>query len=493
MSFEVQILLRNAFDHIKDRRHDLAIELLSKARNLNPKNVDVLRLLSIASAFQFNYIDALEFIDEAINLEPANGVAYSNRGNILKELGRYSEALESFDRAIELSPNYHEAYSNKGNVLQDLYQYKESLSYYDKAIKLFPEYSQAYTNKANALEVLGYYGEALSHYNLAIQINPNNADAYWNKSASQLRSGDFEGGWQNYEARWFMENPIPYKFSHIPRLQDLSNLHGKKILVWAEQGLGDTIQFCRYLKLLSSLGAVVTFEAPNSLLVILRSLTGNCVLTSNILDVAETFDYQSPLLSLPLLFNTRLETIPADVPYLKAFDGRKISLESQIPLGRNLKVGIVWNGGLRKGAGWLCAINNRRNIELEEIARLQVVTGVDFYSLQKGEPAESELRAKKDTLWPNLIECSHLLEDFSDTAAVMECLDLIISVDTSSAHLAGALGRPVWILNRYDSCWRWLRGRTDSPWYPSATLYQQNKPGDWMYVIETVCVLEIEK
>ena len=189
-----------------------------------------------------------------------------------------------------------------------------------------------------------------------------------------------------------------------------------------------------------------------------------------------------------MIFSTEITSIPAEIPYITARPEKIKKLGESILVSQNLKVGFIWNGGFRVGAPELWAVNKRRNIELDQISALKDISGIDFYSLQKGDPAESELAARKDLVWPELINCAHLLNDFADTAALMECLDLIISVDTSSAHLAGALGKPVWILNRYDSCWRWLRGREDSPWYPTAKIYQQKQPGDWAEVIARVRV-----
>jgi len=302
----------------------------------------------------------------------------------------------------------------------------------------------------------------------------------------QLSSGNYEIGWQNYEARWFKNHASKLLYSNIPRLETLQNIAGKKILIWAEQGLGDTLQFCRYIKPLVDLDASVTFVVQKPLMKVLGSLRSYCTLVDSIDSGLVHFDYQSPLLSLPLLFETNVETIPVGNPYLSCEQDKKTQFESRVAEGRSLRVGVVWNGGFRADHPELWELNKRRNIELEQISKLKDVPGVDFYSLQKGDPAESELIAKKDELWPNINNCVQWLDDFSDTAALIENLDLIISVDTSTAHLAGALGKPVWILNRYDSCWRWLRGRSDSPWYPTAKIYQQPKPGNWDSVLEQV-------
>lgn len=486
MNLEIQILLQNVSEYIKRNELDLAKELLIKGNSLSPNNPDILRYLSIVSSLKFEYKEALNLIDQVINLVPNYSVAYLNRGNILKELGSYAEALISFDKAIQLSSEFYEAYNNKANTLQDLYLYEEAIALYDHAINLFPKYSEAFLNKANALERLGRHSEALDNYQLAIQSNPQNTDAYWNMALSLLNNGDFERGWQNYEARWFTNNFQPQRYQNYPRIETLEDVKGKKILIWTEQGYGDTIQFCRYIKLLSERGAIVTLEIPQALIRLLSPLGDYCTLVTSVNPELQRFDFQSPLLSLPLLFKTTLQAIPREIPYLKSESLKRLTFANQIQNNNKIRVGVVWNGGFREDCPWLWLASKRRNVELEQIAQLQDVPNIDFYSLQKGSPAESDLSIKKDLLWPNINLLNNQLEDFSDTAALIDILDLVISVDTSVAHLAGALGKPVWILNRYDSCWRWLRGHKESPWYPSARIYQQIKPGEWQDVINQV-------
>ncbi|QWD81746.1 tetratricopeptide repeat protein [Polynucleobacter sp. MWH-S4W17] len=486
MNYEAQILFKNSIRHIHEGQLDHAKILLVKARNLDKANSEIIRLLSVIAALEYDFINALALIDESIELSPTNGVAYSNRGNILKELFRHEEAIIALDKAISLAPDYAEAYNNKGNALQELHRYEEALLWYDNAIRLQPDYAEAYSNKGNALGLLNRYGEAMEHYDKSTAISPQYIDAYWHKALSQLPNGDFQNGWQNYESRWFKSNPVSLRFADIPRLESLSNIAGKEILIWAEQGLGDSLQFCRYIQPLSELGAHVTFLVPQPLLGCFKSLRAHCHLVDNLEMPLIKFNYQSPLLSLPLVFGTTLGSIPCEIPYLNYEQSKKEAFEKLLPNAGNLKVGVIWNGGFRTGAPMLWGVNKRRNIELDQFVALKDVPGVEFISLQKGDPAESELAARKDQVWPELINCVHLLNDFADTAALMGCLDLIISVDTSSAHLAGALGKPVWILNRYDSCWRWLRGREDSPWYPTAKIYQQKQPGNWDDVIARV-------
>jgi tetratricopeptide (TPR) repeat protein len=482
----ISTMVANALKKIQENQFLEAKELLLQAHSLDSSNPNIIRFLSVVSALQFDYQKALQLINEVIHLVPGYAIAHSNKGNILKELGRHKEALAALELAIKLDPSYAEAYVNKGNVLYEMTRYEDALTWFDKATSLQSNYAEAYSNKGNALVLLDRPQEAMECFNQATAINPGYVDAYWHKGLLQLIYGDYENGWQNYEARWFKSNPIQFQFTNTLRLESLDSVSGKKILIWSEQGLGDTLQFCRYIKPLFDRGAQITFGVPAPVLNVLESLKKFC----NLVDIKdaknEGFDFQSPLLSLPLLFKTDLDSIPHQIPYLDVDQAQRSLYEQEILNKQNLRVGLIWNGGFRAEHPELWAVNKRRNIELDQIVALKDISGIDFYSLQKGDPAESELTVRKAQVWPDLINCAHLLNDFTDTAALMECLDLIISVDTSSAHLAGALGKPVWILNRYDSCWRWLRGREDSPWYPTAKIYQQKQPGDWSEVISRV-------
>jgi len=312
----IYILVNNARLHIQSGELDQGEELLFKAQALDGDDPDILRLLSVVAAMKFDYAGALELIDRAISLSPDNAIAQSNRGNILKEVYRFDEALISLDKAIELQPDYAEAYNNKGNVLQDLHRYEEALQWYDKAISLQENYAEAYSNKGNALELLRRHDEAMKNFDAATSINPRFVDGYWHKALGQLSGGNYEMGWQNYEARWFKNHATKLLYGNISRLETLQNISGKNVLIWAEQGLGDTLQFCRYIKPLVELGAIVTFVVQKPLVQVLGSMSGYCTLVDKVDPEPESFDFQSPLLSLPLLFQTTIETIPADIPYL---------------------------------------------------------------------------------------------------------------------------------------------------------------------------------
>jgi hypothetical protein len=248
------------------------------------------------------------------------------------------------------------------------------------------------------------------------------------------------------------------------------SIAGKTVLLHSEQGFGDTIQFCRYAKLSADLGAKVVLEIYKPLLSLFAPLDGVTQLVARGNDLP-SFDYHCPLMSLRLAFKTVLSNIPANTPYLKADAEKSLFWREKLGAKNKPRVGLVWSGGFRPNQPELCAVNRRRNIPLAKLAALKN-PDIEFYSLQKGEAAETELAELMPDHWdgPRIIDITGLLDDFSDTAALIENLDLVISVDTSTAHLAGALGKPVWILHRFDTCWRWLLDRTDGPWYPTARL-----------------------
>lgn len=435
-----------------------------------------------------DFKNALVQHDKAISLRPLSAKVWINKGMTYSELERHEDALALYDKAIELNPNLAEAWTNKGNAVFALGHHQESIAHHQKAIQLKPDYAQAWYNLAISYTALKNYPESIGAYEQAIRLKSDYAMAYWNKSLVELVIGDLHNGWQNFEARAFIKNsPLRTSYNVIPRLQNLSDVSNKKILIWSEQGLGDAIQFCRYIPELAKLGANLTFVTPTALSTLMESLDAGIQITDNCTDL-HGFDFQAPLMSLPLIFKTEISTIPGQYSYLKANSKKEKSWEEKLRSKRLLRVGLVWNGGFRADQPEMWAINERRNIPLEMIARLQHLNNIQFYSLQKGNPAEEELERNKSAVWPtnNLLNFVPELKDFSDTAALIANLDLVISVDTSTAHLAAALGKPTWILNRYDTCWRWLEDRIDSPWYPSVTLYRQNTPGNWGAVIDQV-------
>lgn len=362
---------------------------------------------------------------------------------------------------------------------------------YGCAIAIQTDNAEAYSGRGIAFNQMNRVGEAISDYDRAIELKPDFVAPRCNRAFAALMRGDFQQGWQDHEWRWRNWNPggstTAGRFRQPPWLGNAS-LSGATILLHAEQGLGDTIQFCRYARLVADLGANVILEVQRPLMRILSGLDGVAQIVGQG-DPIPDFDFHCPLMSLPLAFQTTLSNVPSRVPYLRSdADLRRFWLGR---LGERTKprIGLVWSGGFRPDQPELRYVNGRRNIPLKKLGPLKNLD-CEFYGLQKGQPAEAELAALLSDGWdgPPIIDVAPHLRDFAETAALIDHLDLVISVDTSTAHLAGALGRPVWILNRFDTCWRWLLDVPESPWYPTVRLYRQPEPGNWDAVVEAVRV-----
>jgi tetratricopeptide (TPR) repeat protein len=477
----------NALRQLK--RYDDALADYDRAIALMPQCAEAHYNRGVILAELKRHEEALASYDRATGIKTDYADAYCNRGNALTELRRVDEALASYDRAIALKADYAEAHCNRGNVLRELERLDAALASYDRAIAIKPAYTEAYCNRGNLLRDLKQIDSALDSFDRAIAITPGYAHAYFSRSFVHLLSGALEPGWSDFEWRWKMsESAAFHRRRNFPQPRWLGQvpIDGKSILLFREQGLGDVLQFCRYTTMVAELGARVILEVPPALASLLTSLNGVAQLVVEGQALPE-FDYYCPLMSLPLAFKTTLSAVPSAVPYLKSSADRLQFWKDKLGERTKPRIGLVWSGGFRPNQPELWSVNNRRNIPLAKLAALNH-PGLEFYSLQKGEPAESELAELTANLWdgPELRNFSSLLHDFADTAALIEQLDLVISVDTSTAHLAGALGKPVWILNRYDTCWRWLLNRTDSPWYPTVRLYRQEHPGDWDGVIQRV-------
>jgi tetratricopeptide (TPR) repeat protein len=464
-----------------------AIPCFKAAIAWKPLTAETYNNLGNAFNLLHHYADALNNFDNAIRLKPTYAEAYSNRASALEGLMRLDEAIESCEIAIGLNDQLAVTFNKLGVMLKEKGAFHQSLEMLLHALDLQPDYLDAAINQGNVLAALRRFDESRRCFDQVLFVDPSNQLAKWNKSILCLLMGDYQTGWPLYETGWSIEiRGISVDFGKPLWLGDWS-LAGQTILLHAEQGLGDTIQFCRYAKHVKNMGARVLLEVPKALMSLLSELEGVDVLIE-----AGTprpaFDCHSPLMSLPLAFKTELESIPSPTAYLKA-DPIKVALWSD-RLGdrQKLKVGVVWNGGCRPNLSRAWWVNQRRNISLAFFATSLHAVDVDFYSLQKGDPAESEIRGQELHYWPqgNFFNHSDALQDFSDTAALIANLDLVISVDTSTAHLAAALGKPTWILTRYDTCWRWLVDRQDSPWYESVKLYRQGEDRDWTKTLTRV-------
>ncbi|WP_353431994.1 tetratricopeptide repeat protein [Polynucleobacter sp. MWH-UH23A] len=432
----------------------------------------------------------LTYFEKALKLQPKFFECLGNKGVALEKMGQYKEAIECYDAALAINPKFLQAYQNKGVALEKLEEVEDAIKCYDKAISIDPNYAGAYFNRAYAAERLLRFEQSLADYNKAIELDPTKVDVFWNRALLLLCSGDFERGWKEYENRFHLKRAVfSYDRAKLKNFEwrgPSQNLTNKTILLRAEQGLGDTIQFCRYVKTLNTMGANVVLEVQPPLEKLLENLDGLAQIVSTGQPVPR-FDYYCNLMSLPFLLGNGIENIPSEIPYLKA-DPLKVQAWKQKLGPVNAKrVGLVWSGGFRPDQPELWPLNRRRNIELSKLKNFKT-EGIEFHSLQKGELPESELVVLHLQNWdgPRIINHADSLNDFTDTAALIENLDLVISVDTSTAHLAGALGKPVWLMNRFDTCWRWLLDREDSPWYPTFKIYRQPKPHDWESVVNRI-------
>jgi tetratricopeptide (TPR) repeat protein len=421
--------------------------------------------------------EALDSCARALVLQPNFAEAYCNRGNIMLDLHRFENALQSYDRALALRPDFAEAHSNRGSALQNLRRYGEALGSCDRALALRPDFAEAYSNRGSALQELRRFDEALASFDRAASLRPEFAEAHCNAALCLLLTGDFRRGWSKYEWRW-QTDQLRGERRNFPQPQwtAFDEIADKTVLIHAEQGLGDTIHFCRYIPQVTERAARVIFEVQKPLVELMKTLAGGAQIVARG-DPLPDFDLHCPLLSLPLIFDTRLATIPGDVTYLSAVAEKSAAWRARLGEHERPRVGLVWAGDPRKQLPNAHRIDLQRSVAFDLLAPILAVKGCEFYSLQKGEQAVAQLR--RSPLRERVIDWSDDFPDFSDTAALIDNLDLVIAVDTSVAHLAGALGKPLWLLNRYNTCWRWLLGRDDSPWYPTARLFRQDGTRNW--------------
>jgi len=538
----------NAHNELKE--FDNAITSYDKAILINHNYSEAYFNRGNAQKNKKQYAAALDSYDKVIGITPNDSQAYCNRGNVLQEMGDYEAAIVSYKKAITLSHNYAEAYSNLGNTYQKIKQLQNAVKCHQKAINLNPNYAEAYSNLGNSLQEIKEYeaaiisykkaiglnprfslaftnlaftqirlnqideaeknistainlnpfcayayhtrgnlwvsirqrskswiAQAMNDYDKAIDIDPNFSDAYFSKSATKLLLGDYDEGWMLYEWRW---KTTGLKSSSRTFFEPLwlgnESIKNKTLLIHAEQGLGDSIQFCRYIDLVKDLGPKqIILEAPQALILLLSTLKNKVTLIKQG-DEIPPFDMHCPMMSLPHAFKTTVTTIPADIPYLYAQDNKTKLWKDKLGLKTKLRIGLVWSG------------SNSHENDLNRSLLLRQLTPIfdlsfEFHSLQK-EIRPDDLEAL------NVLNQVHqhqdALNDFSDTAALIANMDLVISVDTSVAHLTGAMGKKVFILLPFAPDYRWMLDREDSPWYPTATLCRQTAINDWNSAIDQV-------
>ncbi len=446
-----------------------------RALCLCPGNPRYIYNVGLALFDQGDFDRAKEYFQKCLAIDPSIPEAHNNLGACSLKLHDPLVALNHANRAIELNPDYAEAWSNRGNAFNDLKRHDEALASHERSIELNPDYAEAWSNRGNAFNDLRRHEEALASYDRSIELKPDYAKAHWNKSLVLLRCGFFEEGWKLYEWRWQLDSSTSLRRDFIqPLWRGEQPIAGRTILLHAEQGLGDTIQFYRYVKLVALRGAKVIVEVQKPLVGIFKTLGGSITVVAKG-DVLPKFDYHCPLLSLPLAFKTDLNSISADIPYLCP-DNKKLQEWSiKVGLKKQIRIGIVW-GGSREH-------KNDKNRSICALAMSKLLTdNFEWFSLQKEYRDGDRQMLERSKVY----DYSNVLLDFSDTAALLSQLDLVISVDTSVAHLAGAMGKPTWVMLPYIPDFRWLWDREDSPWYPSMRLFRQPAPGDWSPVIYNV-------
>ena len=455
-----------------------AVTSYQQVLKLNPRHADAAFRCSVLLRNLSRIEEALAHFDLCDQLRPNDAVVLEQRGLLLQELKRFEEALDAHLRAYPHKPASPDICNNIGAAMLKLRRYEEALPWFDRALALLPGSIPVLISKAAALAKMLRLDEAFAVYAQAEAIDPGNADIAFLKSELQMLTGDFEAGWIGREARW--KTRVTNGYPNLPQPMWLGDgpIEGKTILVFADEGLGDTIQFARYIPMLAARGARVILWVDDPLSSLLSGLSGVFRLITKS-DPLPAFDLHCPICSLPLAFRTRLESIPSDV-YLprpaparvRAWEKR---LQSRSGPRRKLRVGLAWSGNPNH---WN---DHNRSLQLQQLLPLLDLDAA-FVSLQKAPRPDDKAQFEKT----EIVDLTAHLTDLSETAGLMSCLDLVITVDTSVAHLAGALGRPTWVLLPYTPDWRWLVGRDDSPWYGSVRLFRQDRRRDYAPVIARV-------
>ncbi len=458
---------------IQGRNPAAAVDLLSQALQAAPHVAGIYSNRAVALAALDRLDEALADYDRAIALQPDFPETYVNRANALARLGRLGDALLGYEAALALRPDHAAAALGRADILGHLGRHEDAAAAYDLAAGLNSANPVAHYNRGNVLRVLRRTEEAIAAYDRAVELDRDFAVAHHNRAFCLLQRGDFAEGWRAYEWRRRCPTFDDPRYGLDRLWTGEQSLAGKTLYVFPELFLGDMLQFCRYAVSAERLGARVVLGAPASMHELLQTLSPSLELIAE--DAAPAaFDYQIPLLSLPGAFGADLSTLPGETAYLRADPGRAAKWKARIG-EQGLRIGVVWQGSTLP-----YALPLQRSYPLAALYGISQVPGVRLVSLQKHNgldqlerlPASMAVETLGDDFDPGP-------QAFVDTAAAMTCCDLVIAMDTSAAHLAGALGVPTWLALPYVADWRWLADRDDSPWYPSMRLFRQEARGDW--------------
>ena len=449
-----------------------AIPLYRTALEGDSRNVTAWLNLALALRSHGQSAQAIPCFDAALSINPRIPGAHLALGAAFKDLGRLEEAAQCCSKEILLNPLNADAHYNLGLARQNQDLLPAAAQAYKRALEINPRYVDALVNLGCLHQQQDDPAIAIGCFEQALSIQPDLPRAHWSLARALLLLGDYERGFAEHEWRWRMRDFTTPVWNFPQPLWQGEPLGGRTILLHAEQGAGDTLQFIRYVHLVASLGARIIVGCPSSLARLVHTIPDvSAVSTSR--ENLPPFDTHAPVMSLPRLFKTTLSSIPAKTPYLAAPPNDQIQLPPSASPSHRLRLGLVWAGGMS---------DRKRDVPIAELLPLLRLEGVSFYSLQVGPPSRDIQRLPSGSI----IDTAGLIKDFADTAGLINQLDGVLTVDTSVAHLAGALGRPVWTLLQYAPDWRWLRHRSESPWYPSMRLFRQSAPGEWKSVVAKV-------
>jgi Tfp pilus assembly protein PilF len=457
-----------------------AEEVYRKVLEANPCVAQAWYLLGAVNQVRGQLDESVAHYEQALRLVPDFAEVHNNLALTLQRRGKRAEAVSHLRLAIQSKPDYAEAFNNLGNALQDQGELDEAIACYQRAIHLDPNYAEAHNNLGNALRAGGQLGGAVASYDRALQLQPDHAQVHLSRALAWLQMGDYDRGWPEYE--WRLKCPEYAIPMFRQPLWDGAPLRGRAILLYADHGLGDALQFIRYAPLVQDRGGRVLVASRRPTARLMASCRGIEQVVSEGEDLPPFDDY-APLMSLPGILGTTVARIPAEVPYLAADAALVAQWRSELAALDGFRIGIAWQGNPQYQT------DRRRSFRLALFERVACVPNVRLFSLQKGFGREQLDEVESRFAVTDL---DNRLDDFMDTAAVMMNLDLVIAPDTSLAHLAGALGVPVWVALPFVSDWRWMTDRDDSPWYPTMRLFRQKRWGDWEGVFERIAG-ELEK
>lgn len=452
-----------------------AVHTYERLLALKPDDVEVMYNLAILAKQRGNLPSARAYCERAVGREPLNPFCINNLGIICYMMGDYRMAAACYRKALELKPDYPEALNNLSLLMHEMGDFNRAFALSSRALTLRPNYPEALNNLGISLMDTGRLDEAIEALRQAVCLNDTDPETQYNLSIALLAAGQFEEGWRRHEARWQTRHLKDAYRKYTQPAWHGERQEGRVLFIHHEQGMGDTLQFCRYAPMAAELGLRVVMAVQKPLVRLIKSIEGiEEVMAGG--EEPSAFDFHCPMMSLPLALKTWLGTIPGGAPYLRPDEKDVLEWRKRlVPIASDkVRVGLVWAGSARLHSPSLAMTDRRRSISPEMLASVVKNGNIHFFSLQKEGPKAPESLG--------LIDLMDECQDFADTAALIANLDLVITVDTAVAHLAGALGKPVWVMNRFDSCWRWQRQRETTDWYPTMRLFNQPKAGDWASV-----------